>query len=55
MAQVKLGDVAVESRETYKGDKTGMPIVGLGAYHSGRGHPFQLGYGYRQHLYQTVP
>lgn len=29
MAQVKLGDVAVESRETYKGDKTGMPIVGL--------------------------
>lgn len=29
MARVKLGDVAVESRETYKGDKTGMPIVGL--------------------------
>lgn len=29
MAQVKLDDVAVESRETYKGDKTGMPIVGL--------------------------
>lgn len=29
MAQVKLGDVAVECRETYKGDKTGMPIVGL--------------------------
>lgn len=29
MSQVKLGDVAVESRETYKGDKTGMPIVGL--------------------------
>ena len=29
MAQVKLGDVAVESRETYKGDKSGMPIVGL--------------------------
>lgn len=29
MAQVKLGDVAVESRETYKGDKTGIPIVGL--------------------------
>lgn len=29
MAQVKLEDVAVESRETYKGDKTGMPIVGL--------------------------
>lgn len=29
MPQVKLGDVAVESRETYKGDKTGMPIVGL--------------------------
>ena len=29
MAQVKLGDVAVESRETYRGDKTGMPIVGL--------------------------
>lgn len=29
MSQVKLGDVAVESRETYKSDKTGMPIVGL--------------------------
>lgn len=29
MAQVKLGEVALESRETYKGDKTGMPIVGL--------------------------
>ncbi len=29
MSQIKLGDVAVESRETYKGDKTGMPIVGL--------------------------
>lgn len=29
MPQVKLGDVAVESRESYKGDKTGMPIVGL--------------------------
>lgn len=29
MSQVKLGDVAVESRETYKGDKNGMPIVGL--------------------------
>lgn len=29
MPQVKLGDVAVESRETYKGDKTGVPIVGL--------------------------
>lgn len=29
MAQVKLGDVAVESRETCKGDKSGMPIVGL--------------------------
>lgn len=29
MPQVKLEDVAVESRETYKGDKTGMPIVGL--------------------------
>lgn len=29
MPQVKLGDVVVESRETYKGDKTGMPIVGL--------------------------
>ena len=29
MSQVKLGDVAVESRETYKGDKTGIPIVGL--------------------------
>lgn len=29
MSQVKLGDVAVESRETYKGDKTGMPIMGL--------------------------
>ena len=29
MAQVTLGDVAIESRETYKGDKSGMPIVGL--------------------------
>ena len=29
MAQVKLGEVALESRETYKGDKSGMPIVGL--------------------------
>ena len=29
MSQVKLGDVALESRETYKGDKSGMPIVGL--------------------------
>ena len=29
MPQVKLEDVAVESRETYKGDKTGVPIVGL--------------------------
>lgn len=29
MAQVRLEEVAVESRETYKGDKTGMPIVGL--------------------------
>lgn len=29
MAQVKLGDVALESRETYKGDKSGIPIVGL--------------------------
>ena len=29
MAQVTLGDVAIESRETYNGDKSGMPIVGL--------------------------
>lgn len=29
MSQIKLGDVAVESRETYKDDKTGIPIVGL--------------------------
>ena len=29
MAQVTLGDVAIESREIYKGDKSGMPIVGL--------------------------
>lgn len=29
MSKVKLGDVAMESRETYKGDKRGLPIVGL--------------------------
>lgn len=29
MALVTLGDVAIESRETFKGDKAGMPIVGL--------------------------
>ena len=29
MSQIKLGDVAGESRETYKDDKTGIPIVGL--------------------------
>lgn len=29
MPKVKLGDVAIESRETYKGDKRGLPIVGL--------------------------
>lgn len=29
MPIVKLGDVAIEARETYKGDKTGYPIVGL--------------------------
>lgn len=29
MAKVKLGDVAIESRETCQGDKRGMPIVGL--------------------------
>ena len=29
MPVVKLGDVAIEVRETYKGDKTGYPIVGL--------------------------
>ena len=29
MAQVRLEEVAEESHETYKGDKTGMPIVGL--------------------------
>ena len=26
---MKLGDIARENRETYKGDKTGIPIVGL--------------------------
>lgn len=29
MAQVRLEEVAEECRETYKGDKAGMPIVGL--------------------------
>jgi type I restriction enzyme S subunit len=29
MSRVFLGDVAIESRETYKGDKTGVPVVGL--------------------------
>lgn len=29
MSTVKLGDVATEAKETYKGDKTGYPIVGL--------------------------
>ena len=29
MAQVTLGDVAIESRETFKGNKSGIPIVGL--------------------------
>lgn len=29
MSKVKLGDVAIESRETYKSDKSGLPIVGL--------------------------
>ncbi len=29
MPVVKLGDVAIEVKETYKGDKTGYPIVGL--------------------------
>lgn len=29
MSTVKLGDVAIESKEVYKGDKTGYPIVGL--------------------------
>lgn len=29
MPIVKLGDVAIEVKETYKGDKTGYPIVGL--------------------------
>lgn len=29
MTQVKLEDVAAESRETYKGGKAGLPIVGL--------------------------
>jgi type I restriction enzyme S subunit len=29
MSRVKLGDVAIESRETNKGDKSGLPIVGL--------------------------
>ena len=29
MPTVKLGDVAIEAKETYKGDKTGYPIVGL--------------------------
>lgn len=27
--RVKLGDIAVESRETYKGSQKGLPIVGL--------------------------
>ena len=26
---MKLGDIARESRKTFKGDKTGIPIVGL--------------------------
>lgn len=26
---MKLGDITRESRETFKGDKTGIPIVGL--------------------------
>ena len=29
MPVVKLDDVAIEVKETYKGDKTGYPIVGL--------------------------
>ena len=29
MPTVKLGDVAIEVKENYKGDKTGYPIVGL--------------------------
>lgn len=29
MPTVKLGDVAIEAKQTYKGDKTGYPIVGL--------------------------
>ena len=29
MPNVQLGDVAIESRETCKGDKTGLPAVGL--------------------------
>lgn len=29
MSTVKLGDVAFEAKETYKGDKAGYPIVGL--------------------------
>jgi type I restriction enzyme S subunit len=27
--RVKLGDVAIESRETYKGSRKGLPVVGL--------------------------
>lgn len=29
MNKVKLGEVAIECRETYRGDKSGIPIVGL--------------------------
>lgn len=29
MSKVRLGEVAFERRETYKGDKSGIPIVGL--------------------------
>lgn len=29
MPKVQFGDVARECRETYKGDQTGMPVVGL--------------------------
>ena len=29
MAKVTFGDIAKECRSTYKGDKSGIPIVGL--------------------------
>ena len=34
MATVKLGDIAIETKSSNKGDKTGIRIVGLGASYS---------------------